>query len=44
MRAKNVWNKSSEKRAKNVFLFSNEYRELKMGEETRETIYPETQE
>ena len=36
--------KSSEKRAKNVFLFSHEYRELKMGEETRETIFPETQE
>ena len=36
--------KSSEKSAKNVFLISHEYRILKMGEETRETIFPQTQE
>ena len=34
--------KSSEKSAKNVFLYSHEYRELKMGGKTRETIFPET--
>jgi len=44
VRAKNVGEKMSEKTAKNNFLFSHEYRELKMGEETRETIFPETQE
>ena len=36
--------KSSEKSAKKVFLYSHEYRELKMGENTRETIFPETHE
>jgi len=36
--------KSSEKSAKNVFLYSHEHRELKMGEKTRETIFPETHE
>ena len=36
--------KSSEKSAKNVFLYSHEYRELKMGENTRETIFPEKHE
>ena len=34
--------KSSEKSAKNVFLYSHEYRDQKMGEKTRETIFPET--
>ena len=28
---KNVWKNSSEKRAKNVFLYSHEYRDQKMG-------------
>ena len=31
--------KSSAKSAKNVFLYSHEYRELKMGEKTRETFF-----
>ena len=31
--------KSSEKSAKNVFLYSHEYRELKMGEKTHETFF-----
>ena len=31
MRAKNVWNKSSEKSAKIVFLYSHEYCDQKMG-------------
>ena len=31
MRAKNLWKKSSEKSGKNFFLYSHEYRELKMG-------------
>ena len=34
--------KSSGKSAKNVFLYSHEYRELKMGGKTGETIFPET--
>ena len=34
--------KSSGKSAKNVFLYSHEYRELKMGEKTREIFFPET--
>ena len=33
--------KSSEKSAKNVFLYSHEYRDQKMGEKTRETNFPE---
>jgi len=36
--------KSSEKSAKNVFLYSHEYRDQKMREKTRETIFPETHE
>ena len=36
--------KSSGKSAKNVFLYSHEYRELKMGEKTREFFFPETHE
>ena len=44
-RAKNVWEKTSEKSEKNVFLYSHKYRYQKMGgEKTRETIFPETQE
>ena len=43
VRAKNVGKKSSEKSAKNVFLYSHEYRDQKMGGKTRETIFPETQ-
>ena len=35
--------KSSQKSAKNRFLYSREYRDQKMGGKTRETIYPETQ-
>ena len=35
---------SSEKSAKNVFLYSHEYRDQKMGGKTRETIFPETHE
>ena len=31
MRAKNIWKISSEKSAKNVFLYSHEYRDQKMG-------------
>ena len=34
--------KSSEKSAKNVFSYSHENRDQKMGGETRETIFPET--
>ena len=33
---------SSEKSAKNVFLNSHEYRDQKMGDKTREKIFPET--
>ena len=33
---------SSEKSAKNVFLYSHEYRDQKMGGKKRETIFPET--
>ena len=37
--------KSSEKRAKNVFLYSDEYRDQKMrGGKKRITIFPETHE
>jgi len=36
--------KLSEKSAKKRFLFSYEYREQKMGEKTRETIFPGTNE
>jgi len=36
--------KSSERSEKNVFLYSHEYRELKMGGKTRETILLETHE
>jgi len=43
MRSKNVGKKSSEKSAKNVFLYSQEYREQTIwGKKTRETIFPET--
>jgi len=43
VRAKNVGKKSSEKSAKNVFLYSHEFRDQKMGGgKTRETIFPET--
>ena len=41
VRAKNVGKKLSEKSAKKRFLYSNEYRDQKMGEKTRETIFPE---
>jgi len=34
--------KSLEKCAKTRFLYSHEYRDLKWGEKTRETIFPET--
>ena len=43
VRPKNVGKKSSEKSAKNVFLYSHEYRDQKMWGKTRETIFPETQ-
>ena len=35
---------SLEKSAENVFLYSHEYRDQKMWENTRETIFPETHE
>ena len=35
MRSKNVGKKSSEKSAKNVFLYSHEYRDQKMGGKKR---------
>ena len=41
---KNVRKKSSGKCAKNVFLYSHENRDEKMGGKTRETIFPETHE
>jgi len=45
VREKNVGKKSLEKSAKNVFLYSHENRDQKMGGgETRETIFPETHE
>ena len=45
MRAKNVGEKMTEKSAKNVFLYSHEYRDEKMGgQKTHETIFPETNE
>ena len=36
--------KLSEKSEKNGILYSHKYRYQKMGEKTRETIFPETQE
>jgi len=36
--------KSSEKSAKNVYLFSHKYRDQKMGDKMSETIFPETHE
>ena len=41
---KKVGKKSSEKMRKNVFLYSHEYRDHKMGGKTRETIFPGTHE
>ena len=41
---KKCWLKNRRKKFEKRFTFSHEYRELKMGEETRETIFPETQE
>ena len=40
---KNFGKKSSEKSAKNVFLYSHEYRELKMEGKNGQTIFLETQ-
>ena len=37
------WQKNRQKSAKKRFLYSHEYRTKKMGEKTRETIFPETQ-
>ena len=43
VRKKNVGKKIVGKSAKNVFLYSHEYREQKMGGgKTRETIFPKT--
>ena len=43
VRAKNVGKKSSGKSAKNVFLYSHEYRDQKKGgNKTHETVFPET--
>jgi len=42
-RAKNVGKKLSQKSAKKLFLYTQEYRVQKMGGKTRETIFPETQ-
>jgi len=36
--------KSSEKSSKKRFLYSQQYRDKKMGEKTHETIFPETHE
>jgi len=44
VRAKNVGKKSSEKNAKNISLYSHEYRDQKMGGKTRETVFPEKHE
>jgi len=44
VRAKNVGTKIVGKSKKKNFLFSHEYRDQKMGEKTRETIFPETHE
>ena len=45
MRSKNVGKKIEGKIAKNVFLYSHEYRDQKMGAgKKRETIFPETHE
>ena len=41
---KKCWEKIVGKSAKNVFLNSHEYSELKMWGKTRETIFPETHE
>ena len=44
MQEKMLGKKSSQKSARNRFLYSHEYRDQKMGGgKTRETIYPETQ-
>ena len=44
MRAKNVGKKSSQKSARTRFLYSHEYRDVKIGGKTRETIFPEKHE
>jgi len=44
VRAKNVGEKSSERSVKNVFFYSHEYRDQKMGGKMRETIFSETHE
>ena len=44
VRTKNVGKKSSQKIAKDRFLYSHEYRVQKMREKSRETIFPETHE
>jgi len=44
VRTKNVEKKIVGKTAKNVFLYSHEYRDQKMGEKTCEIIFPETHE
>jgi len=44
VRAKMLGKKSSPKSAKNAFLYSQEYRNQKMGRKKRETIFPETHE
>ena len=44
VRAKNVGSEIVGKSAKNVFLYSHEYRDQKMGGKTRETIFSETHE
>jgi len=43
VREKNVGKKSTEKIAKNVFLYSHEYRAEKIEGKTREKFFPETQ-
>ena len=40
MPAKNVGKKSSQKIAKTRFLYSHEFRDQKMGEKKRGTIFP----
>ena len=44
MRAKNVGKKIVGKKCEKRFLYSHEYRELKIDGKTRETIFPETHE
>ena len=39
-----LWGKNRRKKVRKSFFYSHEYRELKMGENTRETIFPETHE